>query len=159
MKKLTNIPFLELESIPLLIKDFLTQKIPGFENHVFTIKNIENQLQRKGQSFSQEKRKVLSEVLQNQYAAYEKSEKQQFNLQNLEQSETFTITTGHQLNLFTGPVFFIYKILQTIKLAAFLNEKFQSKHFVPVFWLASEDHDFEEINHFWFKDFCQMKNK
>ena len=148
MKKLTNIPFLELESIPLLIKDFLTQKIPGFENHVFTIKNIENQLQRKGQSFSQEKRKVLSEVLQNQYAAYEKSEKQQFNLQNLEQSETFTITTGHQLNLFTGPVFFIYKILQTIKLAAFLNEKFQSKHFVPVFWLASEDHDFEEINHF-----------
>lgn len=148
LKKLTNIPFLEIESIPLLIKDFLTQKIPGFESQFFNLENIEKQFLQKEKSFSSEKRKVLCEVLQNQYSDFPQSEKQQSNLKNLELENTFTVTTGHQLNLFTGPVFFIYKILQTIKLAEFLNQKFPTKNFVPLFWLASEDHDFEEINHF-----------
>lgn len=148
MKKLTNIPFLEIESIPSLIKDFLQQKIPGFESQFFNLENIEKQFQRKGKSFSEEKRRVLCEVLQEQHSHHQQSEQQQSNLEHLELEETFTVTTGHQLNLFTGPVFFIYKILQTIKLAEFLNEKFQTKYFVPLFWLASEDHDFEEINHF-----------
>lgn len=148
MKKLTNIPFLEIESIPLLIKDFLTQQIPGFESQLFNIENIEKQFQLKKGSFSKDQRKILCEVLQEQYLGYSLSEKQQSHLKNLELENTFTVTTGHQLNLFTGPVFFIYKILQTIKLAAFLNGKFPSENFVPLFWLASEDHDFEEINHF-----------
>jgi len=148
LKKLTNIPFLEIESIPLLIKDFLTQKIAGFESNSFNLENIEKQFQLKESSFTQDKRKVLCEVLHEQYSSCEQSENQQSNLEKLELEETFTVTTGHQLNLFTGPVFFIYKILQTIKLAEFLNEKFQTKYFVPLFWLASEDHDFEEINHF-----------
>ncbi|QBO57460.1 bacillithiol biosynthesis cysteine-adding enzyme BshC [Chryseobacterium salivictor] len=148
MKKLTNIPFLEIEGIPLLIKDFLTQKIAGFEPQFFNLENIEKQFLQKEKSFSSGKRKVLCEVLQNQYADFPQSEKQQSNLKHLALEETFTVTTGHQLNLFTGPVFFIYKILQTIKLAEFLNAKFPAKNFVPLFWLASEDHDFEEINHF-----------
>ncbi len=59
----------------------------------------------------------------------------------------FTVTTGHQLNIFTGPLFAIYKILTTIKLSRVLAEKYPSFTFVPVFWMASEDHDFEEINH------------
>ena len=148
MNKLTNIPFLEIESIPLLIKDFLQQKIPGFESQFFNLENIEKQFQLKKQSFSDDKRKVLCEVLQEQHSHQQQSAKQQSNLKDLELHETFTVTTGHQLNLFSGPVFFIYKILQTIKLAEFLSEKFPSKNFVPLFWLASEDHDFEEINHF-----------
>ena len=148
MKKLTNIPFVNIESIPLLIKDFLTQKIPGFEAQFFNLENIEKQFQLKKHSFSADKRKVLCEVLQNQHSHFQQSEQQQSNLEKLELEESFTVTTGHQLNLFSGPVFFIYKILQTIKLAEFLNEKFQTNYFVPLFWLASEDHDFEEINHF-----------
>lgn len=148
MKKLTNIPFVEIESIPLLIKDFLIQKIPGFEDQFFNLENIEKVFLQKESSFSGEKRKVLCDVLQDQYTDFTKSEQQQSNLKKLALKETFTVTTGHQLNLFTGPVFFIYKILQTIKLASFLNEKFPAKNFVPLFWLASEDHDFEEINHF-----------
>jgi uncharacterized protein YllA (UPF0747 family) len=63
-------------------------------------------------------------------------------------SNTFTITTGHQLNLFSGPVFFVYKILQTIKTCTYLKENFPGFNFVPVYWMASEDHDFAEINHF-----------
>lgn len=160
MKKLTNIPFVEIDSIPLLIKDFLTQKIPGFEAQFFNVENIEKQFQLKEQSFSADHRKVLCDVLQEQHAVLPQSEQQQSNLKNLELKETFTVTTGHQLNLFTGPVFFIYKILQTIKLAEFLNGKFPSKNFVPLFWLASEDHDFEEINHFKTEDhYYETKSK
>jgi uncharacterized protein YllA (UPF0747 family) len=76
------------------------------------------------------------------------SSKQQENLENIKLPNTFTITTGHQLNLFSGPVFFVYKILQTIKTCTYLKEYFPDFNFVPVYWMASEDHDFAEINHF-----------
>ncbi|WP_027377070.1 bacillithiol biosynthesis cysteine-adding enzyme BshC [Kaistella palustris] len=148
MKKISTIPFLELESIPLLIKDFLNAQIPGFEQHIFTPENIEAQFHKKGQSFSTEKRELLFSVLREQHSLTGLSEKQHANLNDLKQPQTFTVTTGHQLNLFTGPVFFIYKILQTIKLAEYLNEKFPERKTVPLFWMATEDHDFEEINHF-----------
>lgn len=69
------------------------------------------------------------------------------NIQLLENHNTYTITTGHQLCLFTGPLYFIYKIASTINLCKSLKENFSDKNFVPVYWMASEDHDFEEINH------------
>ena len=71
----------------------------------------------------------------------------QSNIESLESTDTFTITTGHQLCIFTGPLYFLYKIVSTINLSLNLKKKYPSKHFVPVFWLASEDHDFDEINH------------
>jgi bacillithiol biosynthesis cysteine-adding enzyme BshC len=46
----------------------------------------------------------------------------------------------------------IYKILTTINLAETLTQQFSKNHFVPVYWMATEDHDFEEINHFWVKN-------
>ncbi|UJF30640.1 bacillithiol biosynthesis cysteine-adding enzyme BshC [Kaistella sp. 97-N-M2] len=148
MKKISTISFLNIDGIPKLIKDFLTQKIPAFEEQVFNLKNVENQFQKKENSFSAAKRELLSAVLKKQHSTSSLSEKQNANLNFLTDQNTFTVTTGHQLNLFSGPVFFIYKILQTIKLADFLNEKFPARKTVPVFWMASEDHDFEEINHF-----------
>lgn len=148
MKKHTTISFLDIESIPQLIKDLLTQKTEGFERNIFTLENIEEQYAHKAEAFSQKKRKILSGVLKRQNSDLVLSEKQQINLRILNDPHTFTVTTGHQLNLFTGPVFFIYKILQTIKLAEHLNQSFPERKTVPVFWMATEDHDFEEINHF-----------
>lgn len=148
MKKIKSIPFVEIDSIPLLIKDFLTQKIPGFENSVFNLENISKQFDLKAKSYSSDHRNILVERIRSQYSGFELSDNQSKNLALLSQENTFTVTTGHQLNLFSGPVFFIYKILQTIKLADFLNKKFPERKVVPIFWLASEDHDFEEINHF-----------
>ncbi len=69
------------------------------------------------------------------------------NVISLENPNTYTVTTGHQLCLFTGPLYFIYKIISTINLCKTLKENFPDKNFVPVYWMASEDHDFEEINH------------
>ena len=69
------------------------------------------------------------------------------NVKSLADKSTFTVCTGHQLCLFTGPLYFIYKILSTINLAEELQRKYPDNKFVPVYWMASEDHDFEEINH------------
>jgi len=69
------------------------------------------------------------------------------NIDLLEQPHTYSVTTGHQLCLFTGPLYFIYKIISTISLCKTLRENFPNKNFVPVYWMATEDHDFEEINH------------
>ncbi len=66
-------------------------------------------------------------------------------IQSLISENTFTITTGHQLGIAGGPLFFIYKIITTIKLTKQLNDQYTSERFVPVFWMASEDHDFAEI--------------
>lgn len=69
------------------------------------------------------------------------------NLSILLSENTYTVTTGHQLNIFTGPLYFIFKIMTAIRLAADLKKAYPDKNFVPVYWMATEDHDFEEINH------------
>ncbi|HET9533600.1 MAG TPA: bacillithiol biosynthesis cysteine-adding enzyme BshC [Blastocatellia bacterium] len=55
------------------------------------------------------------------------------------------VVTGQQAGLFTGPLYTVHKALTVIKLAACLRE--QGVEAVPVFWIASEDHDYEEVNH------------
>jgi bacillithiol biosynthesis cysteine-adding enzyme BshC len=93
-------------------------------------------------------RQVLYKELHRQYNSSVLSEELKSNLELLLQPNTFTVTTGHQLNLFTGPLYFIYKIASVIKLAEILKHEIPGKHFVPVYWMNSEDHDFAEINHF-----------
>jgi bacillithiol biosynthesis cysteine-adding enzyme BshC len=92
-------------------------------------------------------RSVLVEVLQQQYNSLETSAAVTQNIEALAKENTFTITTGHQLNLFTGPLYFIYKIASAIALSKELKHAFPDKHFVPLYWMATEDHDFAEINH------------
>ena len=93
-------------------------------------------------------RTTLVETLKEQYKNTPASSATSENIDSLKSTSTFTITTGHQLNLATGPLFFVFKILSTIKTTQELNKTHKDKHFVPVFWMATEDHDFEEINHF-----------
>lgn len=148
MKTINKISFNDIESIPQLVKDFLNQKIEGFENKIFSVEHFSQQIHLKKDSFTSEQRKVLYDVLSGQLSNLKLSSKQKENLEDLKLPNTFTITTGHQLNLFSGPVFFVYKILQTIKTCTYLKEYFPDFNFVPVYWMASEDHDFAEINHF-----------
>jgi bacillithiol biosynthesis cysteine-adding enzyme BshC len=92
-------------------------------------------------------RTELVEVLNQQYQRIKVNRAVNNNINLLADENTFTVTTGHQLNLFTGPLYFIYKIVTTINLALELKIKYPEKNFVPVYWMATEDHDFEEINH------------
>ncbi|WP_292008779.1 bacillithiol biosynthesis cysteine-adding enzyme BshC [Chryseobacterium sp.] len=148
MKTINKISFNDIESIPQLIKDFLNHKIEGFEDYTFTLENFTRQIHSKEKSFSGEQRRILVETFENQLSNLPLSLKQKENIQKIKEANTYTITTGHQLNLYTGPVFFVYKILQTIKTCAYLKEYFPDFNFVPIYWMASEDHDFAEINHF-----------
>ncbi|MVN22119.1 bacillithiol biosynthesis cysteine-adding enzyme BshC [Mucilaginibacter arboris] len=96
------------------------------------------------------KRSILTEALNAQYEKLPVKEVSELTLNNLsllKQENTFTVTTGHQLNIFTGPLYFIFKIVTAINLAKDLKSEFPDKNFVPVYWMASEDHDFAEINH------------
>src|SRR5690606_32853984 len=66
----------------------------------------------------------------------------------LEDANTFTVVTGHQLNLFIGPFYYVYKIISAIYFCKRLAKQYPDYTFVPVYWMATEDHDFEEINFF-----------
>jgi len=143
-----NINFGEITSLPKMIKDYIDGNLKDFHGLVFSKNNALHQASRKAQSYPTKHREILVDTLIKQMKEVSISKKQMRNIELLKLDNTFTITTGHQLNLFTGPVFFIYKILQTIKTVEFLNETKEGKNFVPIFWMASEDHDFQEINHF-----------
>ena len=133
--------------------DYVAQKeaLQPFYNNDPTLDGFKKQLQEKASSFPKEHRKVLVAALQNQYANIEVSEKTQQHINGLLHPNAFTVTTGHQLNLFTGPLYFLYKIISTINLAEELQMQFPKHVFVPVYWMATEDHDFDEINYFNFK--------
>jgi bacillithiol biosynthesis cysteine-adding enzyme BshC len=90
-------------------------------------------------------RELLATVLKEQYASISNKDLQLKNINLLVDKNTFTVCTGHQLCLFTGPLYFIYKMISTINLAETLKRKYPAYNFVPVYWMASEDHDFEEI--------------
>ena len=116
-----------------------------FINQPFSKEAFEKQIIEKEKSFSESKRKILFNVLSENYKNTLISSETSKNINLLLEKNTFTVTTGHQLSIFTGPVYFIYKILHTIRLANELKELYPTSNFVPVFWMASEDHDFEEI--------------
>lgn len=94
-------------------------------------------------------REVLAEVLTQQYLKSGQTIPRSVssNIDLLLKKNSYTVTTGHQLNLFTGPLYFIFKIVTAINLAKELKANFPDKNFVPVYWMATEDHDFAEINH------------
>lgn len=90
-------------------------------------------------------RNLLVEQLEKQYLALEASGKVKDNIAALKKENTFTICTAHQPNIFTGHLYFIYKIVHTIKLADALNREISGNKFVPVFYVGSEDADLEEL--------------
>ncbi|MEL4307763.1 bacillithiol biosynthesis cysteine-adding enzyme BshC [Joostella sp. CR20] len=144
------ISFKETGYFSNLICDYLSEKdaLKPFYNRFPKLENFKAQIEEKKASFPKKHREILVSVLQAQYQNVETSEATQTHISALSAENTFTIVTGHQLNLFTGPLYFLYKIISTINLAKQLQETYPDSHFVPVYWMATEDHDFEEINYF-----------
>lgn len=121
--------------------EFLTE----FQEHPPTLQGVSEAIQER--SLLPDKRKILVEVLQQQYKTISSSEKVLTNISKLSAAKTFTICTAHQPNIFTGYLYFIYKILHAIKIAETLKADFPDYDFVPVFYMGSEDNDLEELNH------------
>lgn len=145
-----SVPFCKTGYFSSLICDYLDKKIAlkPFYNRFPNIENFKNQIEEKRLSFSAESRTILTKVLKKQYINIETSGLTLQNIESLSSANTFAITTGHQLNLFTGPLYFLYKIVSTINLTNKLKVNYPDYNFVPVYWMATEDHDFDEINYF-----------
>jgi bacillithiol biosynthesis cysteine-adding enzyme BshC len=127
--------------------DYLAQqpKLKPFFNHFPSLENFEKQI--KQREFSQLQRETLCSVVQEQYKNITSFPEVQIN--SLLDENTFTVTTGHQLNIFSGPLYLIYKLVTVINLTRALKKQYPTYHFVPLYWMATEDHDFAEINHFY----------
>jgi bacillithiol biosynthesis cysteine-adding enzyme BshC len=128
-----------------IVTDYISQNnsLQNFYKHSPDIKGIKNAITSR-KKFNTN-RVLLVEQLEQQYRTVEASEKVKESIQALKEENTFTICTAHQPNIFTGHLYFIYKIIHTIKLADALNRELPGYKFIPVFYVGSEDADLEEL--------------
>ncbi|MDA9597291.1 bacillithiol biosynthesis cysteine-adding enzyme BshC, partial [Flavobacteriaceae bacterium] len=116
--KAHHIPFIETGYFSELMSDYLTDKkeLQSFHSGIPSFKNLYKQAVKKKKAYPREIRKTLCKSLRQQYSEIEMGTAVDENLQLLENDNTLTVTTGHQLCLMTGPLYFIYKIVSTLKL-------------------------------------------
>src|SRR5688572_17659395 len=143
----TRLPYRQTGFFSKTVLDYIDQvpEIKPFFSHPPTIAGIKQAIEAR-KDFKTD-RGTLVQELKKQYAGVNASSKVLANIDSLSSPSTFTITTAHQNNLFTGPLYFIYKILHAIRLSEYLKESLPSFQFVPVFYVGSEDADLAELNH------------
>lgn len=146
--RVERIAYPKTNSFSKLVNDYVSQAaaLSPFYKFAPNLGGIKAAIEQR--KIHQPNREVLVEVLKEQYAGYALTTSQLDNLGALASENTFTITTAHQPNIFTGPLYFIYKILHAIKLAAHLKQELSQYDFVPVYYMGSEDADLEELGHF-----------
>src|SRR5688500_3058572 len=129
--------------------DYIEQKesLKPYYNRYPSLENFAGQIAEKS-LFPAENREVIVSALQDQYDGFQLSPRVAENILLLKNKKTFTVTTGHQMNIFTGPLYFIYKIVTVINACKSLKLAYPEKNFIPVYWMASEDHDYDEIKYF-----------
>lgn len=144
-QKANYLPYESTGYFSKLVSDYLSQSslLQPFYRHAPTVEGIKSSIAAR-QTFDTP-RILLTEVLNEQYAGLTLTEKVKQNIQSLADQNTFTITTAHQPNIFTGPLYFIYKILHTVKLADELQTALPQYKFVPVYYMGSEDADLDEL--------------
>ncbi len=143
----TRLPYRQTGAFSKIALDYIDQAaaLKPFFAHPPSLQGIQNAIEAR-KKFSTN-REVLVQELKNQYQGVETSGKVKKNIELLLSADTFTITTAHQNNIFTGPLYFIYKIVHAIKLADHLKASLPKQNFVPVFYIGSEDADLDELNH------------
>lgn len=144
--KVACIDFSETGLFAPIFTDFIQQKgeLKKFYHRYPSLEAFQGQIHEKSQHSIN--RKLLVQVLEAQYAKVSKVEEAvKQNIESLGDEKTFTLTTGHQLNIFTGPLYFHFKIITVINACKHLKTNYPDYNFVPVYWMASEDHDLEEI--------------
>lgn len=143
----TTLPYHQTGSFSKIVTDYLAgaEALKPFYAHSPTVQGVANLLEERKRFDTN--RGLIVKVLQEQYGEVEAKPAVMLNIESLLSTNTFTVCTAHQPNLFTGPLYFIYKILHTIKLADAFAQQFPGNRFVPVYYMGSEDADFAELNH------------
>lgn len=145
------LPYKNTGFFSALVKDYLdnTPEIQPFYGFAPTASGLNEAIAAR-QAYSVN-RTALVAALNKQYAHLTTTTQTADNIQALLSEDTYTICTAHQPNLMTGYLYFIYKILHAIKLAEELKALHPTKHFVPVYYMGSEDNDIEELGTFRFR--------
>lgn len=135
----TRLPYRQTGAFSKLAMDYIDQAeaLKPFFAHPPTVKGLQQAIEARKQ-FSTN-RDILVQELKKQYGGIETGDKVKINIDSLLSADTFTITTAHQNNIFTGPLYFVYKIVHAIKLADSLKISLPQYNFVPVFYIGSED--------------------
>ena len=141
------ISFNEIPENTKLFLDYLNnfEKVQKFYKDNFRDKESFSSKFQQLKESPREFRTELSTIINSQYKDFTPSSKTLKNISLLKNKETLAIVTGQQLGILGGPMYTFYKIITAIKLASHLSERYDDYHFVPVFWLEGDDHDFDEV--------------
>ena len=125
------ISFRDTSYFSSFICDYLDEspELKVFYNRFPKLENFKYQIEEKTSSYDKSVREVLTNQLEQQYQHIETSELTLQNIESIRSENTFTITTGHQLNLFTGPLYFLHKIISTINLTKALKTEYPDYNF------------------------------
>lgn len=139
----TNVPFEKTGKFTRLFLDYISgdPKLSAFQAFAPDADGYRKAAD--ALKYEEKNRAVVADAILRQYAQSDVDLPADL-FRDLSEPGTLTVCTGHQLCLFTGPLYFVYKILSTIRLAEFVARA-SGKKVVPVYWMASEDHDFAEI--------------
>lgn len=143
-----NIPYSQTGYFSNIVLDYLQgeEKLQPFYEWAPSVENLTKAIAKR-QNYCCASREQLTHALKEQYRNIEITKEVEHNIHLLNDTHTFTITTAHQPNIFTGPLYFIYKILHAIKLATYCRQQFPQYNFVPVYYMGSEDADLDELGH------------
>lgn len=143
----TKIPYTQTGFYSKIVIDYLNNEanLHSFFSHPANKAGIEQAIASR-QLFNTN-RQELVQALEHQYNGIETNDAVYTNLNLLQKETTFTITTAHQPNIFTGPLYFLYKIVHAVKLAAYSKQQFPQYDFVPVYYMGSEDADLAELGY------------
>lgn len=144
-----RIPYSDTRTVAPLVQAYLNDDaaLRGHYRHRPDEQGLHAAAQR---TFDPAARQVLVEVLRDQYAGIPDTAAVRANIDLLARPDALTITTGHQLVLFGGPLYVPFKVLNVIRLAREQSERLQ-RPVLPVFWMATEDHDRAEVDHTYFR--------
>ena len=157
-----NFSYRNVNKTSQLFNDYVegASELKSFYNLRPNLNNFKIQLNLKSKNYLKQNRKTLYSVINDQYKSIKNlNNSVKKNIELLKLDNTYTVCTGHQLSLLTGPIYFIYKIISTINLTKILNKKYPEFNFIPIFWMATEDHDFDEISSFNFNGVNYKWNK
>jgi bacillithiol biosynthesis cysteine-adding enzyme BshC len=143
----TRLSYRQTNYFTRIVLDYIEEpeKLESFFSHPPSLEGIKRSVEDRKRTATD--RVTLVQELLRQYEGVSVTPAVEANIQSLLSENTFTVTTAHQPNIFTGPLYFLYKIIHAIKLAEYLSNTLVEYRFVPVYYMGSEDADLNELGH------------